>query len=151
MGNDFQFYARKLDDEIKKLPTLQQVMDSNKDAYFHVFDAVNRLRDVVKYIGPKIVEEYLWHQQVRMLEFSLNDNPHFRLGLLGSCENVVVEDDTRGVAGFGFDEELDYENKEAKPQMIIYYMNGVTTDLLLFDAEKWRNGLNEFFNISEVE
>jgi hypothetical protein len=153
MENQFEAYARNLDKEIEKLPTLREFLkarDESKDTKIYFNGFVTNLKGILESLGASNVRDHEWHQYVSSVRFGLTSSPYFSLGLFGSCEDVIANENLDGVIAVGFDEDLDYE-PEHKPDLVLFYIDEKTnTDIDLHTPEEWRNVLSEFFDISKV-
>ena len=158
--NEFEIYAKQLDIEIGKLPTLKEwedyyerwprPSDENEPKYFRGF--VTTLKKILEILGAGEIEEYHWHEHIFPVRFKPVYSPYFRLGKFGILNNVPVTKNLEGIIAIGFDEGLDYPD-EHKPELVVFYKNeddDFYTDIDLYKPENWRDAINEFFEVERA-
>ncbi len=149
----FKECAVALDAEVTELPELETWLQPEYDWKQPTDDLkgfIEKLKDVLECLGAEDVTEQFWHRYALNVSFRPCNSPYFELGSIVDVENVIAHEDLEGSIGIGFDEGLDYENKKIKPELIISYHGGLgssfSTGMYLFDVEKWRKAIREFFN-----
>jgi len=156
MDIEVETFVRNLDLEASKLPQLKDILPNRGLADACAFDPkpyfsgfVTNLKKILETAKAKDIEEYYWHQYISPVRFDPTASPYFRVGHFGECEDVVVNENLRGVISVGFDEGLDYE-PEHVPDLVLFYLHDEgNSDVNLYTPKEWRKAVNEFFDISK--
>ncbi len=157
----FEEYAIKIDEEVSKLPVLktwlsQEYVNGDKCETDDLEGFMDRLKTLLEYLQAKDIFSSSWHQYATQVEFKPCGSPYFRMDAIGKANELTADGNLTGVIAIGFDEELDYEEKDwnLKPSLILWYeygkMRGECTDVYLFNATDWRTAVNEFFDIQKT-
>jgi|GEM_PF-1554230 len=161
MANEFQKYADALDFEALKLPILKtwlspEYVEGNKCETDDLEGFANSMKALLEYLKAENVFVSNWHQYATQIEFAPCNSPYFRIGAIGKANKLIADDIITGVIAIGFDEEFDYEENDwnLKPSLILWYEHGnhrkECTDIYLIDSARWRDAINEFFDIQKA-
>jgi len=156
---DFRLYSERLDEIMPTLPRFCDLIEKENETRKQLSEALDLLYGLVEYLGGRwiTIEKYKFQENMDCVIFNPCRCRHFRPGRLGVS---MIEDPEKnpdinkgsleGIIGIGFDEEEDDYNKTASI-MVTYQGKADYDDIELYPPEKWRDAIDEFFDIENIK